>query len=66
MSWKEAWPYPLDTHQLHNLKHGLGIFASVVLDPALTHCDLPSVLVLPLGYEVVCELVTQASTTWIN
>ena len=35
-------------------------------DTALMHCDLTSVLVLPLGYEVVCELVTQASATWTN
>ena len=66
ISSKEAWPYPLDTHQLHHLKHDSGIFASIVLDPALTHCDLHSVLVLPLGYEVVYELVTPALATWTN
>ena len=66
VSWKDAWPCPLDTHQLCYLKHNSVIFASIVLDTALTLCDLPSVLVLPLGYEVVCQLVTQASVTWIN
>ena len=42
-SWKEAWPCPLDTHQLCHLKHDSGIFASIVPDPALMHCNLPSV-----------------------
>ena len=61
ISLKEAWPCPLDTHQLHRLKHDSGIFASIMPDPALMHCGLPCVLVLPLGCEVICELVIQAS-----
>ena len=62
-SWKKAWNYPLDTFQLHYLKHNSEIFASAMPDPALAHYDIPSILILPLGYEITCELVTQTSTT---
>ena len=65
-NWKEAWLCPLDTHQLYHLKHDSGIFASAMLDPALMHCDFPSVFILPLGYEVISGLVTHASATWTN
>ena len=65
-SWKEAWPSTLDTHQLCHLKYDSGTFAYIMLDPDLTNCDLLGVLVLPLGYEVVCELMIQASLTLTN
>ena len=65
-SWKGVLFNILDTHRLHHLKHDLGIFTFVMPNPDSMHCNLPSVLVLAFGCEVVCKLGKQALATWTN